>query len=642
MPHLAPLLTGCIVLGYVASLWWLLRHEPATAWVGIVGLSAVSLALRLYATTEYPAGLNEDEATVLGGAIHALASGNLFAAGPTGVPNLLTTLFEAQFVPWLGVGRWAIRTYSMTTSVLSVPATYALARALRLRVVASLAAAAFVAVLPWSIFYGRVHQGGEVLFHQLLLLAALARLIWAAGGLAEVGIGALGLCLLFHGYFSGRAMLGMPLVAAVLARGWKRRLLCVAIPVVAFFGWLPHVLAMHGHPYTFIGLSLVEVHPDYEGEAWKTLTRKVGANLAALAWPVAQDGWLTIRHAAVHPWLVLGLAVIGSFTGLRRALFLWAGFLAGLAPSVMAHGTLLASTHRMQTAYPFIAVAAACALDLVKWRIPCALVSAAVVAVVGVQSVRSYFSPDFWWEGSRWIFDWERTGVVEAIPEPPPPRVVSSDLGNYIAMRSDLQPRVENLSVENWIPSGPWVYVFGARAEALQAFYLDLLGPTLVRQSGRAFSVQFDSRDWSWLRQHGWSYEARCGDAVLSGQVPTLFHLFFSFRRLACEQPVTHTWRGTWLGPAARLRFRFSGHATIETSTGFVAEQDTPNGYLDFPADPGTAVTVRLVTQPNVLAVLYDVSVSGIERLPYWESVAPRPVAGGQVSGPAPAQPSVQ
>jgi hypothetical protein len=619
---LAPLLTALILLGYAASLWWLLRGESVRVWVGLVGLAGLSLALRLYLTTDYPAGLNEDEATVLAGAMHALGVGNLFGAGPTGVPNLLTTLFEGQLVPWLGGGRWAIRTYSMATSVLSVPAAYAFARSLGVRVGPGLAAGAFVAVLPWSIFYGRVHQGGELLFHQLLLLTALARLIWGAGGLAEVAIGALALCLLFHGYFSGRSMLGMPLVAAVLTRGWRRRLLCLAIPAIAFFGWLPHVLVMHGHPYTFIGLSLVEVHPAYEGNALETLRTKVVSTLSALAFPVGADGWLTIRYAAVHPWIILGVALIGSLTGVRRALFLWAGFVAGLMPSIMAHGTLLASTHRMQMAYPFIAVAAVCALNVIPWRVVRGVTTTALVLVVAVQSVRLYFSPEFWPTESRWIFDWQRTGAVEAIPESPS-RVVATDLGSYLAIRTDLAPPPEELNVDNWVPTGPTVYAFGARAAPLQAFYESVLGPGLVRQSGGAFTVQFSGRDWHWLHQHGWSYEARCGDAVRSGRVPTLIHIFYSFRDLACEQPVTHTWRGTWAGPQSLLRFRFSGDATVETSTGPVTNTEAPDGFVDFTVQPGTDVTIRVVAQPRVLAALYQMTPAG-ERLPYWEWVDPR------------------
>ena len=98
---LAPALTVLIVLGYIGSLWWLLRRESASTFVGLVGLSAVALGLRLYMTSDYPRGLNEDEAKILWCSIRFLRAGDIFGEGCTGMPLLLTTLFEAQFVPWL-------------------------------------------------------------------------------------------------------------------------------------------------------------------------------------------------------------------------------------------------------------------------------------------------------------------------------------------------------------------------------------------------------------------------------------------------------------------------------------------------------------------------------------------------------------
>jgi hypothetical protein len=624
---LVPALTVFILLGYAASLWWLLRRESAAAFVGIVGIAGVALGLRLFMTADFPAGLNEDEAKVLACSVKFLRQGNIFGEGCTGLPLLLTTLFEAQLVPWLGAGRWAIRTYSMALSVLSVPAAYATARGMGLRVAPALAAAAFVAVLPWSIFYGRVHQGGELLFHQLLLLAALARLIWAEGAWAEVAIGGFALGLSFYTYFSARSMLAMPFVASVLARG-RRRVLCLLIAGIGVLGFVPY--AMGGHQYALVGLSAIELHPEYQANAWATLRTKAIATVSALAWPGAQDGWLTITWAAVHPWLILGLALVGSLTGVRRAVFLWTGFAAGLTPSILAHGTLLASTHRMHAAYVFIVLAAAAALNLIRWRIPCALLSTAAVLVIGAQSVHLYFSPKFWPVGSRWIFDWENTGVVEALPVPPPPRIVQTDLGFYAAMRWDLPQPIEELTVDNWIPTGPSTYLFGWRTSPLQAFYESLLGPQRVQQSGRGFVVNFDSHDWSWLRQHGWTYEAQCGQTVRRGQVPTLIHVFYTFASFFCNGPAQHTWSGRWMGPASQLRLRFSGHAVVRTPDGVLAEGEGPENILDFSVDPGMDLTITLTTQPNPLTALYLMG-TGTERLPYWEWVdpLPPPVASG-------------
>src|SRR5207247_805876 len=106
-----------------------------------------------------------------------LMGGNLLAEGCTDVPILLNALFQAQLVPVLGPGRWAIRSYSLVTGVLATAVAFAVARAMGFSLIPSFAVGAFVAVLPWSLFYGRVSFGGELIFHELLLLAALARLI---------------------------------------------------------------------------------------------------------------------------------------------------------------------------------------------------------------------------------------------------------------------------------------------------------------------------------------------------------------------------------------------------------------------------------------------------------------------------------
>jgi hypothetical protein len=243
---LAPMLTAVIVLFYAASLWWLLRKETARTMVGIVALCGVSMSLRLVYTTSYPAGLNDDEPKILGCAIDCLRGHRLFAEC-VGMPVTLNALFEAQLMPVFKTDRSRVRTYSLVTSVMSTAAAFAVARGLGLSVVPSLAVSALIATLPWSLFYGRVSQGGEMLFHQLLLLAVLARLVWVEdAGWVDVAIGGFALSLLHYDYFCGRAMVGMALLAAVLARGARRRLQCLLILPVAFAGWLPF---LRGHTY---------------------------------------------------------------------------------------------------------------------------------------------------------------------------------------------------------------------------------------------------------------------------------------------------------------------------------------------------------------------------------------------------------
>jgi hypothetical protein len=122
-----------IVLGYALALWHLLRREQPWTFTALAILCGASLSLRLVLTDAYPWGLFEDEPKFLGCAMRALAEGGIARESCIHIPYLLTALFEAQLVPFLGTTRWAIRTYSVVTSVLAVPAAFALARAMRLR-----------------------------------------------------------------------------------------------------------------------------------------------------------------------------------------------------------------------------------------------------------------------------------------------------------------------------------------------------------------------------------------------------------------------------------------------------------------------------------------------------------------------------
>jgi len=87
---LAASLTAAILLGYAASLWYLLRRESATVLVSLLAVCGLSLCLRLAYTTDYPAGLNEDEPKILMCATQMLRGGTLAYEGCTGLPVLLT------------------------------------------------------------------------------------------------------------------------------------------------------------------------------------------------------------------------------------------------------------------------------------------------------------------------------------------------------------------------------------------------------------------------------------------------------------------------------------------------------------------------------------------------------------------------
>lgn len=640
---LAPALTMLIVLGYGAALWWLLRRESTLAVLGLVLMCVLSLSLRVIYTTEYPPGLTGDEPKILACSADLLRSGRLATEGCTGLPVLLNALFQAQLVPVFGPNRWAIRTYSLVTSILAVPAAFAVARALALDVLSSFAVGIFVAVLPWSLFYGRVSIGGELIFHELLLLAALARLVWRTEGgraadIADVGIGGLGLGLLLYDYFCGRVMLGMPLVAALLARG-RRRWLCLAVLAVALIGWTPYLRI---NPPNALGGAATRLHPELLTQPLQTLSAKCVAALDALVAPVGEDWTLTVRAGAMHPPVILALALAGVLLARWRGVFLAAGFLGGLLPAMVSSGAS-ASVHRMLMALPYIALAAGVALDALPRRWWRTLVVSAVVLLTGVQSVRLFFSPEFWPVESRGTFDAGATALVESLPRAPRPHLIYAQQStDFMAAQKLVNPRVEILTVQNWLPRyGPLTYVFAhPDTAALRSFYSSLFGFDRVRVFGRAFLVNVEARDWSMLREHGWAYEAHCGASVQRQHVLTLYHPHLGFGGPPCPSPVTNIWRGHWDGPAADLVLHFSGAAHVQTSVGVTVEQEGFETNLAFSVTPDADVTVTVVAKqpsdPNtwweaLLAELVEVTPTG-ERVPLWESV--RPIVAPGVAPP--------
>lgn len=616
-------LTIAIVIAYVVSLWWLLRCETAATLLLLLLLCSVALTARLVHTIDFPAGLNSDEPKILTCAMLALGRGRWWEEGCTGLPVLLNVAFQAQLVPLLGTGRCAIRLYSLVTSVLAVGVAFAVARSLGFRRAASLVVAALVAVLPWAVFYGRVSIGGELVFHQLLLLAALARLVIGSGGLPEVAIGSLGQTLLLYDYFCGRTFLPMSVGAAALASG-RRRLACLVIPLISLLGWLPYLLT---NARNILGPSQI-VHPGFATTPLGTVGTQLLRALHAFVTPGGEDRFLTIRAAAMHPWLVVGVAMVGLLLACRQwrtAAFLLGGFVLGIAPAVATEGGA-PSTHRMLMAYPFIALAAGYAVDCVRgtrWRVIAAVV---LVSAGTFQSLRLYFSPDFWPPPTRDVFGWEATRLMESIPFPAQGRLIVADhVGHFAEPRSLVDPQFRWLNVENWWPAKYTVttQAFGAQAVHLLPFYQALVGPERIAVSGRAFAVHFEAADWSWMRQHGWTYEVLCDARSEQTQVPTLFFAGrMGFEGLHCAGSATHRWRGRWLGPRMAARLRFHGRAEIHTPT--QATVEATKDHADFDLIPDGDVSIAVSVPGGTPWAALFVRTSAGERIPPWDHVGPR------------------
>ncbi len=218
--------------------------------------------------------------------------------------------------------------------------------------------------------------------------------------------------------------------------------------------------------------------------------------------------------------------------------------------------------------------------------------------------------------------------MVSALPPPPHPRfIIDRNLGYFFLPLTLVDKNFEYRNVDNWLPTDqePAIYAFDWHADVLRPFYQNLFGVRRVQSFGRAFMIRLEARDWSWVREYGWAYEARCQKRTWRGQVPVLFHSAWTFGRMQCKDPVTHTWRGRWNGPGAHLRLRFSGNTTVHTSTdGRVVQQDGREQSAEFDVQPDAIITVTITTPRLPDVALLEVT-PGAEHVPVHDRVSPVP-----------------
>lgn len=612
--------TVAIVSGYAFSLWWFLRRESAQTLLWLAVICSLALSIRLVDSGHQPEGLWEDESRFLASATQQLRFGNLLGREPTGGPALLIAVFQSQLVPLFGVGRWTIRTYSLLTSVLSCAAGFAAARAMGLRVAPGLGVAGLLAVLPWSVFWGRISMGGELPFHQLLLIAATARVIWGNGGWVETLIGGFGLTLLLYDYWAGRAMLAMPFIGFALAKG-RGRFACLAMLVVGVLGL--SVQAGSDIVGSFTAILVDRFDPSYAvGNPIEVLfARLLRAARVLVAAAGRFDAQLTAPAAGIHPPWLLAVALLGSFTGLRRSLCLWGGFLAGVAPEVLS-ASALPSVHRLMMCFPFVALGAGAALDLLPIRRLRAAGVAVVVLVAGVQSAALFFSDRFWTKELKEGLESSASAAVASLPDVHPPAYFSRSCDVHLAARGLIDRNVGILRLETWYPPpGPSIYLFTDQERILRPYYEDILGPDRVKVYGSAFVVHLENRDWNWMRESGWTQIVHCSGNTVRTRVPAIYTM--SLQPSHCAKPSATVWLGKWTGPAARLRLHFSGSVRIELGgSGPV----TASGYeedVEFDVLPDSEVRVYLdYGTQNILAELTEKTEAGY-RIPPWGHVTP-------------------
>ena len=613
-----------IVTGYLFSIYWLLRGESRTIHLVLIALCFLGSSLRIVYPTSYPAGLSEDEPKRLHCTGLAVERGQLFGRSCTGPPLLFGAVFENPLRQIFENDQWAVRSYSIFTGILAIAVAFAVARALGLGVVGSMATATLYAFLPWTLFFGRIDLGGELLLHQLLLLAALARTIWGRAGWAEFLIGSFGLSLLLYDYSAGTVMLGMPVLAAMLAKGWAR-LLCLAILLGAMIGYAPQLKSES--QTSLVGRQLNRVNPDYQSDPIAATFKHLVKAFRSLALPKGLDAWFTVRSAGVHPPIILGLAILGSLWPLRRAFFLWGGLIGGMLPAILAAG-LAPSTHRLMMALPFVALAAGSALDRVRPRQLRYATTVLVVFVAALQSVRFYYSDDFWPVKSRWQFDWERTALMEALPPAPHPKfIVANDISYFILPRSLKDKNYSYLSLDNWIPASgeAQLFILGMRHHDLAPFYSHLLGTEQVKTFGRTLLVETRGST-QWMQRHGWWYEARCPNQRRQMVLPTLYMQKIGFPGFYCtHRPTNHRWQARWEGPTTQVEISYSGKVKVRTSAGISKNGEGWEKVVRLRFDSGSKIEIDLETKTGwkgAHMVLRELTPAG-KRIPRWEWLTP-------------------
>jgi len=615
-PHLPLAILIGVIATYAFALWWFLKGEGV--WSSLGCIAALSVVLRLYSADTRPPGLDIDEIKNLGGSVVDYAPGRLFGETSTGIPKLIPVVFHVPLEPYLGA-RWAIRLYSFLGMTLSVAMMFALARALGLDKPAAFAGAGLVAVLPWSLFYGSVWQGGELVLNQLLLLTVLARILSAESRRPDVWIGGVALCLAFYTYFSSRSMLPMPLVVLALRPSRRSADPCLSILGLAFLGWIPFLLNPE-NKWTFVGLGALQLNPEIAAD-YTQLIERLMWTLRAFYEPVAsgsENNLLSAPYAAMHPPFVLALAVIGLMALDRRgSLFVLAAFLCALAPAVLSTGLLTPSSHRLIQSYPLIALAAAAGLNAL--RVPGLAMGTAVasVALAALFGIKIYFA-DAFWDNATMSFLKESSWLAEQLPRSD--KLVVAHQVPYLDMYRGMATRQRRFTQESWFPRMPALYAFGPRALALRPLYEDIVGPDRVRTVGQAFWIDFTAAI-DRPPNAGWVYHLSCGAAAVSIIVPVVYDFPWvrSPRAQCVNQPAVVSYAGRWVGPSMSLRLYTNQAATIEVGEAVYHAQGVDQSTV-FAVEPDTIIRIR-VEGPDAAAMLYRGD--DTQQLPYWRWVVP-------------------
>lgn len=625
------LLSLSIVLTYIVALGRLLRSEVRSVLVLLLLLVTLASALWAY---DFPP-LHADEGLTIECSAEDYEAGRLFDDNCNKLPSLIHMLFELPLVHVFGPDVVAIRAYSFLGFAASLAVTFGLIRIMGGTVVAGLWGAAILAIIPGNVFHARLYQGGELLLNQLLLLTVLATAIWRKVKPVDVWIGAVVFGLGFYTYFSSRSMTLVPLVAFVLARGWRNRAACLLVFALGFACALPLLLTENELRWTglkWFGALATEATDATQDRYWPLVLRFYDAVSSTWA-PTGNSHWLSTASGGMHPVIVLLLAVAGLSRGLRASLFLAAVFVAGLTPAVFGYGEGT-STHRLTMAYAILPVAAALGLDLFR-RFPRVhpLLAVGTLAVATYQALGLYFGT-YQQEMAQW-YDPVRTKVARDFPSDKP--IFYTDMRAYAEPRRlDLgADRVRPLMLSNLMRDD--VYHVVCIAKAPLSFYLDLVGAENIVDYGYCFRAYLPAGIWG-ERKHGWHYTIHCDDELVeSGFVPTSFHAYAFRDTTLCPEPKQRLfhWRARWVGAPATIEVTAPGPGDLAATIDGIHKVAKPGIPTVFEVKPGSMLHLTMQELGDLRSELWVVEPGEDKRLVYWSETEPiRPATGNDIHEP--------
>ncbi len=405
IPYSVTALSCLAVLAYLVILWWQLHDEPKMPWLALLCLAA--LVLRVIHQELPPHYYQVDEVDNVLWAQRALLTGHLTGTTDHYTAGLLFILFGAVpsfWFPDLPMGA-LVRGYSVILGSLTPAAAYISLRALGGKGEGPWVAAVLLAVLPWSLWYGRQPLGGEIIFHSLILLTMIARLLRDDGaGWREYCVGSLMLTLCLYDYVGGAIAIALPAIGVLLCPTWRTRLWSGGILLTALGLWFPNIAsnvlthdifgAVSNPTGVSVGssMNIPMLHPGFAVSPVATLIDRLLLALRCLYAPVGHYGYATAPPASMHPIMLLPYAALGWAFGFgwRQKFFLLLFFFSALLPAVISNHWSI-SSHRMMLALPIVSLALAQSVELYETKWIRALWAGVLIGVAVPWSLWFYF-----------------------------------------------------------------------------------------------------------------------------------------------------------------------------------------------------------------------------------------------------------